>query len=158
MSNDLVFWVVAILLGLLGLMLLVLTKYAISYLHQRIDLVQDAKTKAMLDNLVTLAGQKVLMIEQTIIADLKHAVMDGKITKGDLPGLLAAAKSTAVDAVKRDAGSLGVWDEAIKSMGGADNLLKWLSDVIESQVAQTPPSGLKQIAKSADPAPAKTDG
>lgn len=140
--------VIVAMLTVLGILLSWLIIRGVTYLKVRITLVEDAKTKSLLDNLVTLAGQKVLMVQQTVISDMKRAVVEGSVKKEDLPKLLATAKSSAIEAIKRDAQALGVWGSAVDKMGDANALLNWLSDVVESQVAQLPPSGLRQPPKS----------
>lgn len=128
---------------LIAAVLMYLTKVFAKYLHSKIALVEDEKKRAILNQLVDLAEQKVLMVEQTVISDLKRSVAEGTVDKKDLPKMLAAAKSSAVEAVKRDAAAMGVWEDATKSMGDANALLNFLSDTVESHVAKLPSSGVK---------------
>lgn len=140
MQNDIAFWIAAIILGALGLLLTISTKYLINYLHERVSLLKDDRTKNLLNSLIDLAGEKVLMIEQTVISGIKKDLESGKIKKDDLPSLLLSAKQQAINAVVRDASALGSWNGAISLFGKSEAAERWIADVVESHVNTTTPS------------------
>lgn len=148
MQNEIAGWVALIILGALGILLMVATKYLISYLHARVASIKDENTRALLDRLVTIAGQKVLMIEQTVIASLRKDLEAGKITKNDLPALLVEAKKQAVASVIRDSAAMGSWQGAVSLFGKSEDAEKWLGDVVESHVAKMAPSKLGSTVPS----------
>jgi hypothetical protein len=121
-----------------------LTQHLFAALQHYAGMVKNNYVKGILDRLITLAGQKVLMIEQTEIDFLKKQALAGKVSKDQLPTLLAGAKQAALDAVKTDASAQGLWESALKIFGTNETAMqKWLADVVESQVNQLPPSGLQ---------------
>lgn len=104
---------------------------------------QNNYVQGVMQRLIALAGQKVLMLEQTEVAYLKQQLASGNITQAQLPGLLMGIKDHAVAAVLADAKAHGLWAQADKVFNGdGASLDKWLADVIESQVAQLPKAGL----------------
>lgn len=137
------------LMGFFLITLTVFTKMGITYLSKRTSLVSNAQMRETLDKLVSLAGQKVLMMEQTIVAGLKADVESGKVSRDDLPKLLQSVKARTVAAIKRDASAMGVWKTGCSTFGNSQEAIeRWLEDVIESQVAQLKPAGLKSPVTS----------
>lgn len=104
---------------------------------------QNNYVQGVLQRLIALAGQKVLMLEQTEVQYLKQQLAAGQISSAQLPGLLMGIKDEAVKAVLQDAKAHGLWAQADKIFNGdGASLDKWLADVIESQVAQLPKTSL----------------
>lgn len=142
--------------------LMVFVKMGITYLAKRTDLISNAQVRETLDKLVSLAGQKVLMMEQTVVAGLKSDLESGKISRNDLPKLLQSVKAQTVASIKRDAAAMGVWKTGCDVFGNPVSMEMWLEDVIESQVAQLKPAGLKSpttsgLVSSEAPTPPSTD-
>jgi hypothetical protein len=125
------------------------TAMLLNFLSEKVKLVKDANKRTVLEQIVTLAGQKVLMTEQTIIHNMKEDVASGKISGQDLPALLSYAKDQTIEAVKRDASAMGLWELAAQHMGDATKVKDWVADVIESQVVQLPAAGLKAVTPAA---------
>lgn len=149
------------LLSALGMLLVQLTKVGVAMLKARVehisiqgDIDRNTKSKQVLQRLIDLAQQKVLMLEQTVVEDLKDQVRSGKLPVADLPTAAMKVKDSAVQTVKRDADATGLWKEASEIFKGNEaDLVTWLADVVESQVCQLPPSGLQ----TRDQVPAKFD-
>lgn len=132
-----VYAAIAVLVVLVVFMLL---KVFLTMASAKTAAINNLNQKTMLESLIALAGQKVLMVEQTYIQSVKKGLQEGTIKSTDLPSAFATAKNMVVDAVVRDAKALGSWEPIAKKMG-ADGCKMWLSDVVESQVAQIPSSG-----------------
>ena len=122
------FWILAFLIG--------------SYISKK-DIIKHTNAKAVLDRLISLSGQKVLALEQTEIALIKSRFSKGTITKEQLPSILLGVKELAISTIKRDATAQGIWNDAVNICGSPESVELWLKDLIESQVAQIPSSGLK---------------
>ena len=106
--------------------------------------VKNAYAAGVLQRLIDLVGQKVLMVENTIIEDLKEAAKDNKITKEEMKACLAKAKQTVLDSVKADASAQGLWKLALEIFLDNESALgKWLDDALEATVAKLAPSGLQ---------------
>jgi len=105
--------------------------------------IKNAYAKGILDRLITLAGQKVLALENTEIEFLKQEVAAGRVTKEQLPALLKGVKDRAMELIKADANAQGIWKIALQIfLGDTSALSNWLGGVVESHVAQLPASGL----------------
>ncbi len=135
--------------------LLLLINYGLKYVpgvtqhlfgmgEHKVGTMKDIYVKGILYRFVTLAEQKVLMLENTEIQYIKTQAAAGMVTPAQLPTLLAGVKNKAIEAVKADASAQGLWATATSIFGGNEAaLVKWLGDVIESNVAKLPPSGLQ---------------
>lgn len=98
----------------------------------------------VLQRLSTMVEQKVLAYENTEIEFLKEQAAAGKITKDNIPGLLAKMKEDLLAEVKQDATAHGLWDVSTKLFAGNEAALSvWLSGMVETHVAALPPSGLQ---------------
>lgn len=126
-------------------MVMFVTVMLLNFLSEKVKLVKDANKRTVLEQIVTLAGQKVLMTEQTIVHNMRADVAAGKISGQDLPALLSYAKDQTIEAIKRDASAMGLWDLAAQHMGDHTKVKDWVADVIESQVVQLPAAGLKAV-------------
>lgn len=137
-------WVAATLLPKLP----ELTRNFVEWSKAHVQVTKNTYANGILARLVDLVGAKVLMLENTLIEDLKEAAKDGKITKEELLAALAKVKDQAIADVKTHASALGIFEIA-KSLflGDEKKLDSWLSDVVEATVAKLPPSGL-QTAKA----------
>lgn len=132
-----------------------LAKQAISFFSAQTQRVKSEYIQGVLRRAIELAGQKVLMMEQTVISELKKQLASGKITKEQLPAVLEGVKNSTLEAVKRDAKAQGLWSQLDKVFNGHPGELDaWLNDVIESQVAQLQEAKLGSI-KELPPAIAK---
>ncbi len=136
------------------------TGHFFDWLKTRTAGMKNVGMRNLLDHAITLAGQKVLALEQTEVAYLQQQVASGAITKAQLPALLAGVKQKAMDSVKSDLTAQGLLQDVMALFGGSDgSFTKWLGDVVESHVAQLPPSGTDapKVAPST-PAPAASTG
>lgn len=133
------------------------TAHLFDWLKSHTAGIKNAYAKGILDRLITLAGQKVLALENTEIEFLKQEVAAGRITKDQLPALLKGIKDKAMELIKADANAQGIWKIALQIfLGDTSALSNWLGGVVESHVAQLPSSGLSYtMAKPSEPAPAK---
>ena len=115
--------------------------------------IKNDYTRGVLNSMIALAGQKVLALENTEIVYIKQQLAAGKITKDQLPTLLKGVKERAMAQIKADATATGVFKDATNVfMGNESALTTWLSDVVESQVAQLPSIGLgAPVTKTFDP-------
>jgi hypothetical protein len=150
------------LTGLLQLLCLALVLFILPFVFKNLpaltaNLVEWGKTQAkhvknnyvsgILQRIIDLIGQKVLMVENSIIEDLKEKAKDGKLTKEELKAGLANAKQAVLDAVKADASAQGLWKLLLGIFLGDENALgKWLGEAVEATVAKLPPSGLQTSA------------
>jgi len=120
-----------------------LTQHFLDWAQHQAGGVKNAAAAGVLNRFIALAGQKVLALENTEVSYLKEQLESGKITKDQLPTLMAGVKQRALDAVKADATAQGLWKDGLSVFLGSDNsLTNWLGDVIESHVAQLPTSNL----------------
>jgi hypothetical protein len=133
-----------------------LTQFLIDLARHKASTLKNTYVKSVLDQIIALAGQKVLALENTEIQYLKAQAAAGNITSAELPALLAGIKNTAIQSIKADASAQELWTAALAIFGGNEAaLIKWISDLIESHVAQLPPSGLQTSSTNAPPAMAK---
>jgi len=124
-----------------------LTTHALDWTKNQAGHVKNAYVAGILQRIIDLIGQKVLMVENTTIEDLKEKAKDGKLTKEELKDALAKAKQSVIDAVKADASAQGIWKLVLNIFMGDEGALgKWVGDAVEAMVAKLPPSGLQTSA------------
>lgn len=120
------------------------TKAFIEWSENKAHAMKHEAAGLVLGRLFRVVGDKVLALENTAIESLKEAAKDGKITKEELPALLAKVKASAIEQVKAEASAGALWEDAKKVFSGSeDALLKWVSGSIETHVATLPASGLQ---------------
>lgn len=136
------------------------TGHLFDYLKSRTAGMKNLAMRNLLDHVITLAGQKVMALEQTEVAFIQEQLAAGKLTKDQLPAMMAGIKQKAIDAVRNDLSAQGLFPQITSLFSGSpDAFVKWLDAVIESQVGQLPASGVEspRVAPSAQsPAPQKT--
>lgn len=121
-----------------------MTQQVFDWLHSQSAGVKNAYARGILDRLIDLVAQKVLMLENTAIEDLKQKAADGVLTQEELIEALKGVKQRAIDEVKGHASAQGIWDIAKTIfLGDETALTKWLGDTVESAVAKLPPSNLQ---------------
>lgn len=119
------------------------TQHLFDWLKSKTAGIKNDTMRSMLDHVVTLAGQKVYALEQTEVAYIQQQYKDGKITKDQLPQLMAGIKQKAIDSVRGDLNAQGILKDVSGLFGGNPAAMtKWLGDVIESHVSQLPATGL----------------
>jgi hypothetical protein len=126
------------------------TQAGIDWVKNQAANVKNEWARTLLNRVITLVGQKVLAFEQTFIEDMKTKVMQGRIDPKDIPAILKEEKDKLLAQLKAELTVQGLWNDLKVILGGEDGfIIKWLDQVLESQVAQLPPSGL-QTRKVAD--------
>lgn len=116
-------------LTIMGIAVPVVTTIAVSYFKSL------SQSKVMSD-LLGLVGQKVMMINQTVVDGLKASLASGAVKPEDKEKVFQEAKDLAMEALKRDAKAQGLWDKALACHGGSEEkLMAWLADAVESKVA-----------------------
>lgn len=134
-----------------------LTQHLLDWVKHQAAGVQNAYAAGVLNRLISLAGQKVLALENTEVAYLREQLSSGTITTAQLPTLMAGVKQRAIDAVKADANSQGLWKIALSVFLGSDSALtNWLGDVVESHVAQLSSNPTNSKVAPSTPAPSTT--
>lgn len=133
------------------------TQAGIDWLKGQAAHVKNQAAAGLLNRVISLVGQKVLAMEQTLIEDLKTKVATGRIDVKDVPAILKEEKEKMLVGLKGELTVQGIWDDVKAVLGGEDGVvMKWLDTVLEAQVAQLPPSGLQTpkattaVAASAD--------
>jgi hypothetical protein len=119
------------------------TAHLFDWMKSRTAGIKNSTMRNVLDHVITLAGQKVLALEQTEVAFIQQQLKDGKISKDQLPALMAGVKQKAIDSVKVDLTAQGLMKDVEGIFGGSpSSMTKWLGDVVESHVSQLPSTGL----------------
>lgn len=136
--------------------LLPVTQSGIDWVKGQAANVKNELARTVLNRVITLVGQHVLKFEQTFIEDLKDKVKQGRVNPSDIPSILKEEKDKLLQQLKNEITTQGLWENLKELVGGADGseslVFKWLDTVLESQVAQLPPSGLQTPKTPVQPA------
>ena len=121
-----------------------LTKKLFDWLYSKEGTVKNAYAAGLLQRLSVIIRDIVLQMENTAIEDLKAKAADGKLTKEELFEALKDVKNNVIDLAVNHIKIQGLFEVVTKVLfSNEEDLRKWISDHIETQVATLPPSGLQ---------------